>query len=160
MLLILSAAANAQIKKIYGYTQELQGGAMQGRNNIRNQSGVSNYSRYFLFAEIKKNKPVTFKQVWIKESLYTFKTDTIKKSPVILESSNGGEMILRDTLIRSSKEQIIQLKDLVKSAPAPVSLTVKKLIAANDVVIVFICKGVSTNFILKKLKTVHPLMTQ
>ena len=161
----LSAAANAQVKKIYGYVQQLNGGAMQDRNSTAQKKGRKDVTsadngRYFLFAEVVKKKTVYFQQVWIKGNLFSFRPDTIRRIPFILESSNGGELINRDTLIKSSAQQIIQLKDPVKKNTVVVPSKIKKLVAANDVVIIFRYNGKISTISLKKLTAISPLFTQ
>lgn len=156
-MILLSLSLNAQVTKVYGYLQGIQGGAMQDRNNKQSKAETA---RYFLFAAILKKRTVYFQQVWIKGNLYSFKPDTIKKIPFILESSNGGEMVNRDTLVKSSTQQIIQLKDLVKKDNAIIPSKIKKLIAANDVVIVFKYRDKTSTITLRKLTSITPLFTQ
>ena len=161
-IFFLTAALHAQVKKIYGFVQRAEGGAMQHNNaeNKKNDKEEPRNERYFVFIAIKKNNPVNFQQVWIKGNLYDFKTDTVQQFPLILESSNGGELILRDTLIRSSKDQVIQLKDLARSFSARPPLHIKKIIAANSIVIVYKHKGKSSTMSSKNLDKLHPLFTQ
>jgi len=159
---LLTAVSKAQIKKIHGFVQHIEGGAMQDNNaESRNNDKVkAGNERYFVFIEIKKHSPVNFQQVWIKGNLYNFKTDTIRKFPLIVESSNGGELILRDTLIRSTKEEVIQLKDLTRSFGARPPLHIKKITAANSIVIVYKHKGKGSTASSKNLDKLHPLFTQ
>lgn len=165
LMFFLLLYTKAQVKKIYGYVQEVNGGAMQDRNSLPAIKGgttkvLIDNSRYFVFAAIKKNSLVTFKQIWIKGNVYDFKLDTIKKLPFVLESSNGGEMVVRDTLIRSSKEQIIQLKYLVQTGPAVVTKNARKLVLENNVVISTSYKNHLFYIALQKLSNVKPLFTQ
>jgi len=159
---LLTAVSKAQIKKIHGFVQHIEGGAMQDNNaESRNNDKVkAGNERYFVFIEIKKHSPVNFQQVWIRGHLYDFKIDTIRKFPLVMQSSNGGELILRDTLIRSTQEQVIQLKDLTRSFGAKPTLNIKKIIAANSIVIVYKHKGKSSTVASKKLDKLHPLFTQ
>jgi hypothetical protein len=167
ILLVLSVffmvpVLQGQVKKIYAFAQRIEGGAMQDNNAERkdNNKIKSGNERYFVFIEIKKNDAVYFQQVWINGNLYNFKIDTIKKFPLVMESSNGGELILRDTLIRATKERVIQLKDLVISSGAKLPLAIKKTVAANSVVIVYKYKGKELTACSKNPGKLRPLFTQ
>jgi hypothetical protein len=153
---------HAQVKKVYGFVQHTQGGAIQD-----DKTGNKNYAkektgdeRYFVFIEIKKNTTACIQQVWIKGIAYTFKPDTIRKFPVIHESPNGGEMIPRDTLIKSSREQVIQLMNLTRSNAVKALSNTKRMIAANSIVIIYKSKGKTSAVPLKNLTELHALFTQ
>jgi hypothetical protein len=165
VLLSLSITAGAQVKKVYGFSQELYSGVKQDNDLSGGKASnggdlSSNTQRYFLFIETIKYKRVDIEQVWIKGFLYNYKIDTIKTLPFILENSNGGEMILKDTLVKSSKEEIIQLKNLAKANYKATPKKVRKLVAEKDIVIVFGYKKRLRNITLRKLSTTKPLFTQ
>jgi hypothetical protein len=150
--------ADAQLKKIFGYVQEVDGGARQDDNLSANKANTGN-NRYFLFTEAKKRNAIFFEQVWIKGRLYNFKIDTIKAFPFIWKTSNGGELIFSDTLVRSSKEIILRLKDLAGSDRV-IAKANRNLIAKNDVVIFYRYKNGLQSITLQKLKKMRPLFTQ
>ncbi len=165
VLLSLSITAGAQVKKVYGFSQELYSGVKQDNNLSGGKASnggdlSSNTQRYFLFIETIKNKEAHIEQVWIKGFLYNYKIDTIKTLPYILENSNGGEMILRDTLVKSSREEIIQLKNLVKASYNIIPKNIKKLVVKNNMVLIFKYKNKRQNITLRKLGIVKPMFAQ
>jgi hypothetical protein len=165
-LFLLFVTAKAQIIRVYCFEQEINGGARQLKRVIpgvglmdlkqRNEQN----KRYFLFAEIIKGSTVSFDKVWIKSQLYSFKTDSIKKLPFILQTSNGGEMIFTDTLVKSSANNIIQLTDLVVTNNKPVPATIKKQLSSNAVVIYYKLRNKFFTANLVKVKVLRPFITQ
>lgn len=153
IILISGLVTHAQVKKLYGYAQEVNGGARQINDDPNNDKSTNN-NRYFLFAEIKKGSKVSFEQVWINGDQYAFKTDTIRNIPFVLQTSNGGELVFRDTLVRSSAGTIIQLKDLVMIKSN------KTRIMKNNVTIWYRYRNKLQSISLQKLKKIHPLFTQ
>jgi len=151
----------AQVKKIYGYSQAVSGGAKMADDLNSNSPNAENENnnRFFIFAEVEKGKRIGFEEVWIKGNSYAFKTDTVKKFPFILTTSNGGELIFRDTLVRTSGYCVIQLTNLVKTNKQ-VPKNNRNLIAKNDVVIFFRHNGRMKNISLPRVKKTKPLFTQ
>jgi hypothetical protein len=165
LLLSLSCFTKAQVIKIYCYEQAIEGGAQQERNiqipatgNEVNEAELQ--KRFFLFAELKKASPVIIEQIYIKGRLYNFKSDTIKRFPFILQTSNGGEMIFRDTLVKGSTNIIIHLKDLVPVNNKNIPSDIRKKITKSNVVIRYRLKNKIQIASLASVKNLRPLFTQ
>ncbi len=165
LLLSLSGFTKAQVVRIYCYEQPIEGGAQQANDILvsgmgKDQSESASSGRFFLFVEVRKFNPVFFEEVYIKGRFYSFKTDSIKKLPFIIQNSNGGEMILRDTLVRSSKNIIIHIKDLALVNDKTISPVIRKRTTKTNIVIRYklnkkICVTSSS-----KIEYLKPLFTQ
>lgn len=165
LLLSLSYFTKAQIIKIHCYEQAIEGGSQQERDiqvtgigKEENQSESN--KRFFLFAELRKASPVLILQIYIKGRLYNFKSDIIKRFPFILQTSNGGEMILRDTLVKGSTNIIIHLKDLVAVNNKTIPSDIRKKITKGNVVIRYRLKNKIQIARLARVKNLRPLFTQ
>lgn len=150
----------SQVKKIYGFVQELYSGVRQEKDISAESAGIdkpisSTQKRYFIFSENKKNSSVLFIQIWIKGSFYNFSKESVAKTPVIFEFSDGNGPVFKDTLIKSSKEIIIRFNNLVKKENTLVPVGIKKLVCSNDVVVFYKYKKQTFNFVLRKLKVLN-----
>ena len=165
LLLSLPCFTKAQVIKIHCYEQAIEGGAEQERDIQVTGIGKEvnepeSQKRFFLFAELRKASPVIIEQVYIKGRLYNFRSDTVKRFPFILQTSNGGEMIFRDTLVKSSTNIIIHLKDLVPVNNKTISSDIRKKITKGNVVIRYRLKNKIQIASLTRVKNLRPLFTQ
>jgi len=165
IMLIICVCSQAQVKKIHGYVQYINAGTRQVDNILKSQAGEENMitsgtARYFLFLEIKSGKTVSIEAVWIKGSQFNFKTDTIKQLPFVLKSSNGGEIVFVDTLVRSAEGNIIRLTGLVKTDNDVIPANIKRKIAENDVLIIFKCRKKLHSKAILQLRTLNPIFAQ
>jgi hypothetical protein len=152
---------NAQVRKMYGYYQPVSGGAKMSDDLTTNNSNSNdnNDNRYFIFAEAEKGKRFSFEELWINGHSYKYRIDTIKRLPHILRTSNGGELVFTDTLVRSAKGQVIQFKDLIIT-DAILTKNAKRHVTKTNVVIFYRYKGKLQCMSLKQLKPLRPLFTQ
>lgn len=160
--LIVSIQLHAQVKRIYGYKQEMVGGNIKAADDIENKSGNEKSSssatiRYFIFAEIDKGKAIIPLQLWLNKKSYSFTIDTVKTFPLIHISSDGGERILRDTLIKSTTGYIIQLKNPVQLKQQTIEKNIKKNILVNSIVFIYRYNKKTYRIFLKKLKKLTPI---
>lgn len=165
LVLVISFALNpacSQVVRLYGFEQPVSGGMGKGEPAVTgiDEMPATENSRYFVFAEIKKGQSVFIKNVWIKGKAFSFKIDSVKKLPYILQTTNGGEMIFRDTLLRSARGNVIQLTSLARLENVKSSLAFRDVIMTNDVVIIFGYRKKTMTTALKKIKRVSPLFTQ
>jgi hypothetical protein len=100
-----------------------------------------------------------FEEVWINGHSYNFKLDTIKQLPHVLRTSNGGELVFTDTLVRSATGKVIQFTDLVRT-DAVITKNARRFVTPTNAVIFYRYKGKLQYIILKKLKQLRPLFTQ
>ena len=161
-MFIISNEINAQIKRIYGYVQEINGGAMQENNQPVRYPQISlDNRRYFVFAELAMGKPASFEQLWINGNLYSFKTETVRKMPIIIQS-RSGEMISRDTLLKGARPVVIQLLDLVlvPQKKRIIPRNIRTLITKNEIVIVSKTRNKSYYTSLHRTVKLFPLFTE
>ncbi|HAO47551.1 MAG TPA: hypothetical protein PLZ45_02425 [Ferruginibacter sp.] len=161
-VIFISVPAFSQVIRLYGYEQAVSGGAEkeQGFISGKEEKPVTGNNRYFLFAEVKKGEPVIMKNVWIKRNSFSFKTDTLKKLPYVLQNSNGGELSFRDTLVKSAGGNVIQLSALSRIDNIQMPAGLKNKVIRNELVIVFLYRKKTLTAVLKKIKRVTPLFTQ
>jgi len=157
---VSATGLSAQVKKIYGYSQAINGGARYNDDLPGSRSGTGNEnSRYFIFVEIEKGKRIVFEELWINGHSYNYKKDTTRQLPYVIRTSNGGDLIFTDTLVRSAKGQVIQFKDLVRT-DAVITKNTRRFVTKTNAVIFFRYKGKLQYMGLKKLKPLRPLFTQ
>ncbi|HMK04432.1 MAG TPA: hypothetical protein VK489_09580 [Ferruginibacter sp.] len=160
MLFIISAGGlNAQVKKLRGYAQSINGGARQDDNAPGRGTAMEVNERFFVFAEVKKGQLVVFEEIWIKGHLYSFKIDTIHNFPFVMRWSNGGEAIYFDTLVRSAGNLVIQLKDLVRKETM-IPKKRKGMLTKNNMLIFYRHRGKLQSMNLQKLRSLRPIFTQ
>lgn len=165
LLLSQSYLTKGQIIKIYCYQQAINGGAQQDKNiqaaatSSEVKEPESN-KRFFLFAEFRKTSPVIIEQVYIKGLPYNFKPDSIKKFPFILQTSNGGEIVFMDTLVKGSTHIIIHLNNLVPVNNRSIPSDIRKKITKSNVVIKYRLKNKIQATSLARVKNLRPLFTQ
>ena len=160
--LIVSMQLHAQVKKIYGYKQDVVGGTMQVDDNTENKSSnekpiQTERTRYFLFAEIDRKKSIIPQQLWINKKQYSFTIDTVKSFPAIRITSDGGDRIFRDTLIASANGYVIQLKDPVQIKQQHLSKNIQKNILDNSIVFIYRYHNKTYRIFLKNIKALRPL---
>lgn len=165
LLLSLPCFTKAQVIKIYCYEQAIDGGAQQERDIQvtgigKEEKETESHKRFFLFIELRKTSPVIIEQVYIKGRLYNVKPDTIKRLPFILQTSNGGEMVFRDTLVKGSTNMIIHLNNLVPVNNKTISSAIRKKITKGNVVIRYRSKNKIQITSLARVKNLRPLFTQ
>ncbi len=161
-LTMVSVPAFSQVIHLYGYEQPVSGGAEREQVFIsgKEEKPAAGNSRYFLFAEVKRGEQVIIKDLWIKRNTFSFKSDTLKKLPYVLQNSNGGELSFRDTLVRSASGMVVQLSALSRIDNIRMPAGIKNKVASNDLVIVFLYRKKTRTAVLKKIKRVTPLFTQ
>ncbi len=162
VLTLVSIPVLSQVIRIYGYEQPVSGGAEKEQVFIsgKEETPFTGNSRYFVFAEVKKGERVIISNVWIKRNTFSFKTDTLKRLPYVLQNSNGGELSFRDTLIRSASGKVFQLSALSRIDNIQIPAGIKSKVTGNDLVIVFLYRKKTMTAVLKKVKRVTPLFTQ
>lgn len=160
--LCLSLHVHAQVRKLYGYSQALYGGAIQANDNIENKQENEKpiqpaNTRYFIFAEIEKKNVVFPLQLWINKKLYQFTVDSIKQFPFILLSSNGGESLSKDTLVKSASGYILQLRNPILIKQQNIPKNIRTIVRENELVLIYQYKGKLHKFFLQHLKQVSPI---
>lgn len=157
LLCATNKAAHTQIIQLHGFTQQLYGGA--SRESIidekKNISGEAKKTqdRFFLFAEINKNKTIKIKQVWINRSYFLFRLDTVRSFPVVQYPFTAN-----DTLIGNSVNKVLKF-ELIKD-PANIQVAsafLRKKIKENSVVVVYQMKRRKCYATLKSLKKLNPI---
>ncbi len=161
-LTLVSVPVLSQVIRIYGYEQPVSGGAQKEQLIVpgKEERPVTGNSRYFVFAEVKKGERIMIKDVWIKRNSFSFKSDTVKRLPYVLQNPNGGELNFRDTLVRSAVGNVVQLSALSRIDNVQMPPGIKNKVISNEVVIVFLYRKKTLTAVLKKIKRVTPLFTQ
>lgn len=159
--------SNGQVIRLYCFEQPVNGGAFQKEEIIAGDSVNKQYdvpnqtnSRFFLFAEVKKGSTVTFNQVWIKGNKYSFIAHPLKELPFVLTTNNGGNITIKDTLIKKSHRSYIHLKNLVLTENTQVKNLPNSQIIKNDVMVFYHFKNTKINSKLKSVTQIRPLFTQ
>jgi hypothetical protein len=157
---ILTSGACAQVNRLLGYVQQVNAGMLPEVNQSGTPKQENPPGRYFLFAVQKSRAAVLYQQVWINGQAYTFTIDTVKKVPFVLETSNGGEMILRDTLVKQRGALIIRLNNLVPTDGKKLSASIERLVKAHAMVLVYSRQKKRMLQYLHRAAAISPLFTQ
>ncbi|MBS1510796.1 MAG: hypothetical protein JST86_08155 [Bacteroidetes bacterium] len=146
----------SQVIKMYCFKQEVNGGA---RSEIPNANTMTVPARYFIVVETKKKK-VQFSKITINRIPCSFTCEAVQHLPLVLQTSNGGASVNKDTLLRSSAYNVFLLKNL---APVNDNRTPSKSTRNNikDAIALTYRYNHRTRCIsCTKTKTISPLFTQ
>ena len=152
--------ANAQVYKLFGFTQNVFGGAAKAppvNKTGHDQPEQAGESRYFIYADTKPGNPVKFNQLWINRKSYSCNAVSVA-TPVILPSSDPG-IFRNDTLIKSYSGSLMKLEYQPTGKISNLNKQLRKLLDQNDVVLVYKIQNRNLYAVLKKMKMLHPLFT-
>lgn len=135
--------------KLYGYEQQVSGGASPDRS-LEPGAGTGKSARvnYFIYLATSANSRVYPSELWIDGELYGAQVRTISKTPVLLESNDPA--LNNRVLVTKTTQKILQLvptssKGVKKSAKGTL------LAKTNDVVMVYKQNGKFYYSVLPKL---------
>ena len=160
-LMALNFTSNAQIYRLYGFVQPVDGGAGPEMVDGKMRSEVpapGSEPRYFIYASTSANLNSQMCQVSLNNKEYSC---TLQKVPVpvILPSSDPG-IFRNDTLITTSQGTLFRI-DMQKTLQAfKFDSKLKKLKVSNELVLAYKIQNKVYYATVKHLKVLHPLFTE
>jgi hypothetical protein len=139
--------------KLYGFSRVSTPGMVPAREFDENGRAIGKPANesvgYFIYLAANASLKVQPKEIWIMGKRYMISSAPVIQSPVI-----AG----KDTLIKATSLQIQELKwDNSPLNTTNLSLTVKKLTAANELVLKYQWKGKTWYKTVKKIKELEPV---
>jgi hypothetical protein len=143
--------------KLYGYSQVFVPGMVpqhdipgEGGGNAPKKTYV--VTNYYLFMAANPTAIIWPQEIWIDGKGFKVTGPQVVKTPVIVEFPE------KKTLVAATKLKVMQLAlgDSLPASPKP-TLTLRKLLAGNQLVIVYSWKGKRHYAVIKKLAVLSPV---
>jgi hypothetical protein len=157
-----TSAQKAPVVKMYAYTQPVLPGqkkiAIPDENGNTIEPAMQKKTNYFFYAEKKKQETIKIAGIWMYGKKYLVKSDIVTTIPVeIFEGSspNGPQKI---TLAPDSDNEFLQvLPGPTTSKGTKLPGYLKKMVQKSDLILIYLWKGKTWYFPVKKIKNLSPV---
>ena len=150
--------AQGPVVKLYAYSQATLKGVNQkdvvaenGEDiKVKSKSGLN----YLIYLSYNGTSPVKVTGVWINETAYNVKTESIKKTPVEMGNNNDSKTI---TLVPKTKNKVLLLTPgSVIDNPAKLTGAKKKAVEDGELVVCYTVKGKKYYKAVNKVTVLEP----
>ena len=150
--------------KVFAFEQESLPGTIPV--GVKDENGnpikkVAAKKNYFIFLSFKEKYDIVPTQVFIKGRLFDIKTANTKETPVEYTDRNIPNNPQKQMLVPKTNNKVVEIA-LTEAAGSPVRRDphLQKLIASNDIVVVYNWKQKEHFITLKTIKTLNPVMNE
>ena len=164
LLIISSLGLFSQTKtslvKGYAYERESTPGIIPktiGEDGQETTREIPRIKSYQLFLEYKKGTTIKPTKIWINGIAYKVKTENISTTPVLFKTSTGTDNYETDTLVKKTKNSVMQLWIDGEIKPAP---KVKLENGKDKISVEYYYKGKSYLYTFKEPKKIAPQILQ
>ena len=147
--------ANAQIIKIIGFEQRIEGGASEVNSHQSAANHTESNSRYFIFAEVNKNYRIIFYRMWIKGELFNCMPENVSL-PFVVPSEDPA-LFPNDTLVKKISGTILKLN--YTRVQENKAAGIQKPVSTKEVVLLYHLNNKTGYATLKSLIRIHTLHT-
>ncbi len=164
LLIISSLGLYSQTKtslvKGFAYERESTPGIIPktiGEDGKETTREIPRIKSYQLFLEYKKGTTIKPSRIWINGIAYKAKTENIKSTPVLFKTSTGSDNYETDTLVKKTKNSVMQLWIDGEIKPPP---KVKLENGKDKISVEYYYKGKSYLYTFKEIKKIAPQILQ
>lgn len=157
------SSEKAPIIKVHAYSQAITRGIDPGKGVI-NENGTEERQhvkpgiQYLIYLEQPGTASIKPELIWIHGVGYSINSVIVTKTPVVLENQEVYGESKKNILVQKTSNKVIQLiLTGISDPPANRPATVKKLIAASDLVVSYFWKGKRYYAGVKKIKMLEPV---
>jgi hypothetical protein len=152
-----ASAQKAPVVKMYAYIQHVLPGTK--RNVIVDENGntiepaTQKKMNYFFYAEKKKSETIKIAGIWMYGKKYLARYDNVAATPVEIFKGTSSNDSNKITLIPDADNEFVQiLPGPTTTKGAKLSGYLKKMVQQNDLVLIYLWKGKTWYFPVKKIK--------
>ena len=149
--------------KIFGFQQSVSGGkrptAAINEKNVAGTVAATPRKNLWLYLALPAKTVVSVTELYMDGKKYKVKTEKIVKTPVEYTDAAIPDEPKTTVMVPATKQPVVKLTPLSAVAFSPNS-TLRKLLAANEVVVGYTVKGKKYYTALKKLTYLDPALMQ
>jgi hypothetical protein len=162
VLIFLSIYAFGQATvKAWAYEQDSLSGTRSTAHNGNDKAAEKAAGiNYLIFISHSKNLNVMPVEIFIKGTGYKVGMIQIKKTPVVIVNNNLPSNPVKTELVPLTDNKVLRLKTGSLLSTHTSNAALKKLIATNDVVIVYVRKGKRYFIPVKEIVKLEPVFNE
>ncbi|HVT83587.1 MAG TPA: hypothetical protein VHD35_00220 [Chitinophagaceae bacterium] len=160
-----ASAQKAPVVNMYAYTQTVLPGqkkiVIPDENGNTIEPAMQKKMNYFFYAEKKKQESIQIIAIWMYGKKYLVRVDPITTTPVLLFQGAYADGSRNISLAPGFGNEFLQvLPGSVTTKGAKISGHLKKMVRQSDLILIYLWKGKTWYFPVRKIKNLSPVASE